>query len=599
MIVSKIEPPCWHLGQERLFECLQLLLCGTDLDGAVVETTLPHVGPVEVVGQVDAHYLLLYVTVDPTLLSAGTYSFTLRKGTETLSFPYEIRPRNAECSVRQPVTPADVVYLLMPDRFARGGHAPSDRDAPVFQRSNPNGWHGGNLQGITDHLDYLAQLGVTALWLTPVLDNGKGGAERTDDPSASYHGYAITDFYQVDDHFGTRADLCQLVHTAHTQWHLKVVLDMVLNHCGAHHPWLQHPPMRDWFNETDYAKARHTNYRLTTVLDPHRAQADVDDTVRGWFTSQMPDLNMENPHLFQYLTQMTAWWVETTGADAIRMDTYPYVPLAQMKAWQERMHSVYPDLSVIAETWVPETAFTAQVQQRNSDGRHTLTVMDFAFHTHLHEFVLGRKRSDAAFALYNHFVYDFLYRDATQTLAFIDNHDMWRWAYLCHDLRKTKQALGILLTVPRIPQLFYGTEFSLAGTGECADGAFRQDFPGGWPDDPCNKFTPQGRTDAEQEIFHFTQTLLRWRRESVAVARGRMTHYIPQGGIYVYFRHYRRDTVMVVVNAMASPRQQALHRFAADLADRVVAIDIPTHRWFDLSAPTIRLEGYDILILQL
>lgn len=604
MRISKIEPPFWYIGLEALFDRLQVMVCGDDLAGATVETTLPHSGPVTTEEGVDAHYLMVYVTVDPRLLEVGMYTFTLTKGGETRWFNYEIRARVANAGGRLPLTPADVVYLLMPDRFARGGKLAEEAGGADIDRTNPNGWHGGNLKGIADHLDYLADLGVTALWLTPVHDNGKHpGKPSPEEPSkdlyTSYHGYAITDFYQVDSHFGHLDDFCDLVRNVHGQGGMKVVMDLVLNHCGSRHPWLQRPPMRDWFNATDYAEARHTNYRLTTVLDPHRAETDVEDTVRGWFTSQMPDLNMDNPHLFQYLTQMSVWWVETTGVDAVRVDTYPYVSLSHMKAWQEKVHAVLPTLSIVAETWVAEAAFTSEVQRRNSDGDHTLIVMDFAFQTHLHEAILGKRRHDAALALYNHFAYDFLYRDASQTLAFLDNHDLWRWGYLCPDPRRAKQGIGILLTVPRIPQLLYGTELLLAGTGDRSDGAFRQDFPGGWSGDAVDKFTPEGRTSEEADIFDFTRRLLRWRKESGALTRGRMTHYIPQDGLYVYFRSYRHERVMVIVNTTGSPKRLPLSRYRADLAGRTLAADIPTSRWFDLAEADIPLRKNDILILQL
>lgn len=549
MIIKKIEPPYWYIGLVKISGNLQIMIYGEDLDHAVIETDMPHNGEINVVNNVDSHYLIIHIDVDKNLIKTGFYNFSISKPNRCYSFKYEIRQEERFVE-STPLSLKDVVYLIMPDRFSCAKS--KNLESRDIDRSNHHGWHGGNIQGVINHLDYLSDLGITALWLTPIVENKMAPVRERKKKYEFYHGYAATDFYSVDSHFGNLTDYQELVSASHSRG-MKVVMDLVLNHCGTSHTWFSFPPMRNWFNEANPSKARKTNYRLTTVLDPYRSDADIDDTVKGWFSANMPDINLENKEVLHYFTQLALWWISTTSLDAIRVDTYPYMDLKSLKRWQRDIHKVYPKITFIAESWVEETAYTSEIQKRNSDGDNTLVVMDFAFQKHLKEMLLTRNREKASYALYNHFVYDYLYRDATKVLAFLDNHDMTRWAYLCDDIQKTKQAIGILLTVPRIPQIQYGTELLFEGSGGTDDGSYRQDFPGGWTNDECNKFLESGRTAEEQEVFDFTRRLLQWRKECKAITEGKMKHFIPQKGVYVYFRKNNREQIMVIVNCLNRP----------------------------------------------
>lgn len=596
MRIDKVEPPYWYKGEECLFRNLQILVYGEDLKDVDVRTELP-CNNLRISEGVDSHYLLIYFDIDVEQVHPKRYTFSVHKNKEILYFDYEIREKRLRMSGVETITPQDVVYLIMPDRFAQSIQQNMNPSIDV-DRANPNGWHGGNINGITEHLDYLSDLGISTLWLTPVVENRRADIIEKGNKYASYHGYAATDYYQIDKHFGNIEDLQNLVSEAH-RCNLKVVMDIVLNHCGSNHVWMKHPPMNDWFNELDYSKAKKTNYCLTTVVDPYRSETDVADTVEGWFTKDMPDLNIENKDVFQYLTQMAVWWIETAQIDAIRVDTYPYVNLHKMKKWQESIHAVYPNLSVIAEAWVSEPAFTGEIQKRNSDDDNILIVMDFAFQKHIEEMLLGKNRKEASYILYNHFVYDYLYKDASKALAFLDNHDLWRWAYRCNDLQKTKQAIGILLTVPRIPQLLYGTELLFRGDGGKTDGSFRQDFPGGWETDKMNKFVSEGRISYEKEMFDFTKKLLKWRKDSKAITKGRMKHFIPQDGVYVYFRSFDKEKVMIIVNCLNMPRKLKLKRFSEEVGFYHNAISVLTGMPYSLDVEYWSIKKEEILIFNL
>lgn len=593
MQINKIEPPYWYIGLAKIINNLHIMIYGEDLNDVEVETDLAHIGNITTTQDADSHYSIFHLNIDPNAVVVGEYEFRLSKQKQYAHFNYKIL--NEKENNIEKVTPKDVLYLIMPDRFS---HAKSTNPvAKDVDRQNPNGWHGGNIQGVKNHLDYLCDLGVTALWLTPIAENKMAPVKEKRKKYEFYHGYAATDFYAVDPHFGSLSDYQELVSAAHKKG-MKVVMDMVLNHCGISHPWVKHLPTKTWLNESNPDKARRTNYRLTTIVDPYRSYADANDTVKGWFSGNMPDINMEDKEVLNYFIQLSLWWIASTGIDAIRVDTYPYVNLESMKRWQQAIHQVYPKLSIIAEAWVDEPAFTAEVQKRNSDGDNALIVMDFAFQGHLQEFMLGRNREKSSYALYNHFVYDYLYKDATQTLAFLDNHDMQRWAYLCKDIQKTKQTIGILLTMPRIPQLLYGTELGFKGDGGTDDGNFRQDFPGGWDDDSCNKFLESGRTDEEQEIFHFTKTLLKWRKSSKAITKGTMKHFIPHNGIYAYFRTFKNEKIMVIVNCKNTKGIVDLKQFAEETNHCSKGSDVLTGQEY-LIDTLLNINENGILILNL
>ena len=370
-------------------------------------------------------------------------------------------------------------------------------------RTQPSLRHGGDLNGIREHLDYFNELGVTALWLTPVLENDSPDDERG---YSTYHGYATTDYYRVDPRFGTNEDYRRLCDEAHAKG-LKVVMDMIFNHSGFEHPWTQDMPTKDWLNLPDWLKEsqgtsnptgtsfQQTSYKLTPVKDPYASQVDLRETVDGWFVPTMPDLNQRNPHVMTYLIQNSKWWIETIGIDGIRMDTYPYADAKGMARWMKELDEEYPNFNTVGETWVTEPAYTAAWQKDSKlskDNSYLKTVMDFSFFEKLSQ--AKNEETDAWWqglnCLYNSFVYDYLYEDPDHVMAFVDNHDTDRFLGNGRDSLMLKQALALLMTVRRIPQMYYGTEIMMNGTKEVTDGNVRKDFPGGFPGDY------QGQDDA-------------------------------------------------------------------------------------------------------
>ena len=461
MQIDRIEPLCWFSGMKDT--SLQLIIYGNNLTDVKFETTLPII---------DNSISLIYgcncVIVNFTLqkdVPSGEYSVTLTNAEgKSIQYPYHIVARRNR--LHNPIDTSDVIYLIMPDRYARSTQKERPSDIDV---KNPNGWHGGNIRGVIEQLDYIKDLGVTAIWLTPVFENDNPSQKKDGNVYETYHGYSITNFYEVDKHYGNIRDYCELVVKAHRRG-LKVIKDVVFNHCSINHPWVNNLPQKDWINGVDYTHRQLTNYSVTTIFDKYASASDKVATVNGWFTDSMPDLNLKNPDVLKYLTQMTIWWIETANIDAIRMDTYLYSDFDAMQKWQRRMDLEYPGFSIIAETWVPDAPYTARIQQEILNANKTKApciVMDFAFQKRLEKtFYNGDVRENKETEMYDHFVNDFLYEDPVNILAFIDNHDLPRWLSINKGVKPLKQALAILMTSPRIPQLYYGTEILMAGDGK-------------------------------------------------------------------------------------------------------------------------------------
>lgn len=558
MRIERIDPPSWFVGMDDT--TLQLMLTGEDLDNAGITVCYPGIEVKCTVKADDEHYAFLYL--DLAGCDAGTMLLDVKKGADVLSIPYVLKPRAMHGEDRRSVSPADVVYLLMPDRFATSvrPHVPME-GRTLFA---PSMRHGGNLEGIRTHLSYLSDLGVTSLWLTPVLENNMPETDK----ESSYHGYAVTDYYAIDTHFGTLDDYLHLVRDAHSH-NLKVVMDFVFNHCGAAHPWLAKPPMADWFYHREWLegadvsggqlpatneKYLQTNYRLTPTVDAYASDVDKRETVEGWFVKTMPALNISNPHLLRYLTQCTAWWIETANIDSIRMDTFPYADKAAMQQWLKAIHREYPHFTVIGETWVTDSAFSAKWQEGELD-----SPMDFALFEAFNK--AKTEESDEWWSgmnrIYHVLCYDYLYKKPSMALAFIDNHDVDRFlgdfdAYTPDKqeriIASMKCALALLLAIPRLPQLYYGTEVLMYGTTSVSDGYVRQPFPGGFPEDRHDAFTPAGRSREQSRMYQWLRRVLQWRRCNKAVAYGATKQFIPRDGVYVVARLHHESRVLTIVN---------------------------------------------------
>ena len=605
VVIDRIDPTDWYVGMKN--PQLQLMVYGKNIAAVQrVATDYPGVAVDSVVRLDSPNYLFVYLDLRQAKPGTMTLQFDKQK------VQYQLKQREMSGDKRIGFDNSDVLYMLMPDRFAQGaGHNPQVKGMRPYKedRSQPSLRHGGDLNGIREHLDYFKELGVTALWLTPVLEN-----DSPDTPNgySTYHGYATTDYYRVDPRFGTNADYRRLCDEAH-QKGLKVVMDMIFNHSGFEHPWTSDLPSKDWLNTPEWLSEQQsgrdpmtgftansdgsepkksaylqTSYKLTPVMDPYASEVDLKETVEGWFVPSMPDLNQRNPHLMRYLIQNSKWWIETVGIDGIRMDTYPYAYADAMAQWMKELDDEYPNFNTVGETWVTEPAYTAAWQKDSKLSEHNSylkTVMDFSFFDKLNQ--AKHEETDAWWQglnrLYNSFVYDYLYPNPKSVMAFIDNHDTDRFLGNGRDSLVLKQALALLLTVQRIPQLYYGTEILMNGTKEVTDGNVRKDFPGGFPGDTRNAFTREGRTRAEQSMFTWLSRLLHWRQGNETIISGYQTQFIPHNGIYVITRRWHRNTVMTIVNGTSHEAVLDVKRYA-EVLDGVGRVqDIPTGRYYDLS----------------
>lgn len=593
--IDRIEPTDWYVGMKDA--SLQLMVYGQGVREASVTTDYPGVKLDSLVRLDSPNYLLVYLNIADA--KAGQMTLNFKQGRSSKKVMYQLKNRDKAGYERVGFTNKDVLYLIVPDRFANGN--PSNDCIKGMQdmlcdRTSPSLRHGGDLEGIRQHLDYFNDLGITALWLTPVMENDRPADEGK---YSTYHGYATTNYYRVDPRFGTNADYRKMVDEAHAKG-LKVVMDMIFNHCGDFHPWNKDVPSKDWFNNPNYGLQ--TSYKLTPVLDPYASKVDVDETTKGWFVSSMPDLNQKNPHVLKYLTQNSKWWIETIGIDGIRMDTYPYADRQSMADWAGAIDKEYPNLNVVGETWVTEPGYTAAWQKDSKVSKinsNLKTVMDFAFFEALS--MAKNEETDDWWngfnRAYNDFVYDYLYPNPKNVMAFLENHDTDRYLGNGMDTDVLKQAYALLLTVNRIPQLYYGTEVLMNGTKANNDGYVRQDFPGGFPGDAHNCFTAEGRSADQNAIFTWISSLLHWRQGNAVVSEGTMTQFIPYKGIYVVARKLNGHTVMIILNGKRANNELQISRYAEFLAGHATAKDIITGNTIDLTK-NIQLAPKATLIIE-
>lgn len=594
--INSVEPPYWWTGMAN--DTLQIMLSGPRI--GLTETSMkPYEGVslIESVRLDSPNYLLLYLTVSDTA-KPGVLDFTFSDGKKKAALRYELKERSKAVKA-QGFDASDVLYLIMPDRFARAG-ATTDAEASrgleyavEVDRADLNARHGGNIAGMEQHLGYIDSLGVTAIWVNPVLEN--------DMPGGSYHGYATTDYYRIDPRFGTNGQWRDFVGKAHDRG-IKVVMDMIFNHSGSNHPWMKDMPARDWYNFPDSAVT--TNFRLSTLHDPYVSDYDKKRTVDGWFVTAMPDLNQRNPHLRRYLSQNSIWWIEDSGIDGIRMDTYPYADERAMASWIDDVMAEYPGFNIVGECWYGNEGGEAYWQRGskvNPNGDPRLpTVMDFVLSIKARDAFKGQTdRLEGLNTIYDHLALDYLFPDPTHILTFLDNHDTDRFLLEePDDLGWWKQAITFLLTSRGIPQIYYGTELLMNGTRAAGgDGNVRRDMPGGFPGDKTDAFTAAGRTDKQNEAFDFIQKLLQWRRGNEAIARGSLKHFMPENGLYVYQRRSGDKEVTVILNGNDSPVTTTMERTLEILPYGSQRRDMLTGETITIS-PEMTFSPRQILILE-
>lgn len=560
-MITNVEPPYWWTGMQN--DTLQVMVTGPGIADASVNLDYPGVSLDKAIALDSPNYKFLYLVISPDT-KPGTLQLEFNlKGCKT-TVDYQLKARDRKPEEYDGFSSADVLYLLMPDRFSQGATTENAgcndlQYQTTPDRTQPSTRHGGDIQGIMNHLDYLDSLGVTALWVCPVLEN--------DMPGGSYHGYATTDYYRIDPRFGTNEQWQTLVAEAQKRG-IKVVMDMIFNHSGSNHRWLKNAPSPDWYNHPDGDEM--TNFRLTTIHDPYVSDYDLDHTVNAWFVPSMPDLNQRNPHLMRYLTQNSIWWVESSKINGIRMDTYPYADINGMASWAKDLLREYPAFNIVGECWYANeagSAFWQRGNRLNPVETNLPTVMDFWLT------INGRKAFNSQTdpwnglnAVYDHLAQDFLFPDPQHILTFLDNHDTDRFLdEMPADtaaLGPWKQAVAFLLTTRGIPQLYYGTELLMNGSKEGSDGYVRRDFPGGFPGDTLSAFTPQGRTPVQNDAFSYLQKLLHWRRGQAndVIARGSLKHFMPQNGIYAYRRALDDKEVIVLLNGNDTPQTVTMER---------------------------------------
>lgn len=555
--LEQVEPPFWWEGMNR--SEIQLVFYGNEigvgdlyLDGQKVD---------EVIKTENGNYL--FCNWETKGLKAGSYLFELKKGKKRIAtYAYELKKRREGSAQREGFSSQDAVYLLMPDRFANGDPS-NDSTKDTYEKANvddPWGRHGGDIQGIIKNLDYIKELGMTALWSTPLLeDNDKRG---------SYHGYACSDTYQIDSRYGGNSAYLKLSDELHKR-DMKLIKDYVTNHWSLEHYMIKDLPSKDWIHyfdgENGYAQ---TNYRLSTVYDTNASKADSFLAEKGWFVPSMPDLNQSNPMMLNYLIDNAIWWIEYANLDGYRVDTYPYTEKEGVTTWTKAIMAEYPNFNIVGESWYHDTASIAywqkdsklaEIQDFNSE---LPSVMDFVFFETLQRMMTYEPSWDKGLIeMYNGMGMDYLYPDINNVMIFAENHDTTRFNEKNATLGDFKIAMTLLATTRGIPQLYYGSEIGFKGDKAKGDADLRKDMPGGWPNDVRSAFNALERTSEEQSYFDIVKTLFQWRQHQELIHKGKTVHFIPLNEIYVYFRVLDQNAVMVVINANKEVQTIELSRF--------------------------------------
>ena len=568
--ISRVEPLSWWTGMKTP---LQLLVNGKDIalcDVRIEPDSALQSGPlcpdggcgvkVAAIHRADSpNYLFVDVDVAPDALT-GTYSLVFTRDGESFRYPYEIARRAEGSARRGSFSTADMIYLIMPDRFANGD--PSNDSTPdtaeKADRSGLFGRHGGDLQGIINHLDYIADLGATAIWCTPVLlDN---------EPAGSYHGYACSDYYRVDPRFGTNELYREFVDKAHALG-LKVVMDIVTNHCGAAHWWMKDLPFKDWIHR--FPEYTGTSNCFSVNMDPNASEYDLNIQESGWFVPSMPDMNLDNPYVLNYFKQWAVWWIEYAGLDGLRVDTYPYNEKQPMSEWCASVLAEYPDFNIVGECWtssIPQLAYW-QGGNPNRDGfdSHLPSIMDFPLHDAVRAGIPTDSRAwgEGMTRVYDCLSHDFVYHDLSKMMIFPGNHDTDRIGdVLGRNADRHKMVMTMMATMRGIPQLLYGDEMMFVSKDRSGGhGGLRVDFPGGWKDDELDFFSPEGRASAKVStdgkpvpegqiaaLHDFTRHLFRWRKNKPVIHSGKTMHFLSRDNTYAYFRYDATDAVFVFIN---------------------------------------------------
>jgi glycosidase len=537
---------------------LQLMVHGERIASSDVKISYPGVEVVSVTKVENPNYLFVDLKLDQNV-QPGKFEILFSTAGKLIGkYQYELKQREKGSAERSGFNGSDVIYLVTPDRFVNGNPS-NDQVAGMKEKPNradKDGRHGGDIRGIINSLDYLQKMGFTAVWLNPVLENNM--------TQVSYHGYSTTDFYKVDPRYGSNIEYREL-NAELDKRGMKLIMDMIFNHCGSEHWWMNDMPMKDWINHfPDY---KITAHRRTVNQDPNASEADRREMADGWFVPSMPDLNQRNPLMAKYLIQNSIWWIEYAGLEGIRQDTWPYPDKNMMAEWTKKVLEEYPHFNIVGEEWSLNPAIVSYWQKGkdNADGyRCDLpSLMDFPLQNSVSNGLRNTESWDnGLIQVYEALANDFLYPDASDLVIFPDNHDMSRfYVQVGENPELLKLGLAFFLTTRGVPQIYYGTEIMMRHDGN-EHGNIRADFPGGWEGDAVNAFTGEGLTDGQKEMQKYISTILNWRKNCRVIHSGKLMHYVPQEGIYVYFRYNENESVMVILNKNTEAKKLTTGRFA-------------------------------------
>ncbi|MEO1259329.1 MAG: glycoside hydrolase family 13 protein [Bacteroidota bacterium] len=577
--IERVEPPFWWTGMSN--PVLELMAYGKNISHLIPHIKYEGVSIEKTVSMENDNYLFISLKIEKnTVPGEINIEFKNTENKTIYSHNYPILKRKKEAASIQGYDNSDVMCLITPDRFANGDPNNDNIEGMPDKLSRSDKWgrHGGDIQGIIDHLDYFSEMGFTAIWLNPILENKQ--------PKWSYHGYATTDYYKVDPRFGTNEDYLRLVEKGKEKG-IKIVMDMIMNHCGSGHWWMEDLPSKDWINNTD--NFFQTSHRRTTLRDPYSSKFDTEHFASGWFVKDMPDLNQRNPQMATYLIQNTIWWIEYLGLAGIRMDTYPYSDKNFMSDWTCAVMNEYPDFNICGEEWSLSPIILAYWQNGkvNPDGYTSCLpgLLDFPIQSAFVDALMAEdKWNDGMLKLYEMLSFDFIYADPSKHVIFPDNHDMSRiLTQLNEDVDFLKMAIVYFSTMRGTPQFYYGTEILMSNKGDDSHGNIRSDFPGGWAGDTTNAFTGAGLTEKQKEVQSFFKKILNWRKKSPAVHQGKLMHFAPQQNVYTYFRYNDQQKIMVILNKTAKEREIELIQFAELLDRGTTGKDIITGEEFILN----------------
>ena len=561
--IEKIEPPFWWAGMTH--NQIELMVYGKNISDYKPSISDENVKLTEVKRTENKNYLFLNLDLSKANSGKFKIDFSKKGRRNNFSYEYELKERRADSKYRKGFDSSDVIYLITPDRFA---NADTTNDIVAglneqgVDRTDDYARHGGDIKGITNYLNYVDDMGFTAIWSTPLLTN--------DMKESSYHGYAITDLYQPDPRFGTMEEYVELAKKANEKG-IKIIMDMVANHIGAEHWWMKDLPTNDWVNyQKEFLEGNTviTNHRRTTNQDSYASKKDKALMTEGWFVSAMPDLNQKNPLMATYLIQNSIWWVENLDLGGIRQDTYPYPDKEFMSVWAGEIIKEYPNFSIVGEEWSTNPLLVGYWQKdaNNKDGykSNMKSSMDFPMQKNIVDALNEDETWGTGFVkMYEGLANDFHYSSPEDIMIFPDNHDMSRiYTQLNEDLANTKMAVGYMLAMPRIAQIYYGTEILLSDKAKPGDhGLIRTDFPGGWANDRVNAFTGEGLTKDQLDMQQFLKKMLNYRKSSEAIHTGETVHFAPKDGVYVLFRIKNDEIVTIILNKNNTPFSLDLSTF--------------------------------------